>query len=629
MKEQLGPLRERGLLAAIDVELARALARISGETRPEVLLGAALASRQTREGHVCAELERFAGQPIVDLDGAPIGELRYPQLDAWRAALARSALVGGELGATPLVLDARGRLYLERYFEHERRLAELLGARAEFVDEPLDRAALRSGLVRLFGPTPSEPDWQRIAAELAVVRRLCVVSGGPGTGKTSTVVKILALLVENALATGRSAPRIALLAPTGKAATRLSDATARAKRSLPCRPEVVAAIPEAASTIHRELGARGLGGTRFRHDAELPLVADLVIVDECSMVDVALMRRLLEAVPRTSRLVLLGDEHQLASVEAGAVLGDVCRAAPPNRHSHALGEHVQAAFGESLPSSSRQHLPGMGDCVVRLQKSHRFSGDSAIGRLARAINSGAGDEVVEQLRAGTGVALSEPSSPRELERNLATAARTGFISYLSTDSADRALAELERFRVLCAHRRGPEGAVSVNLMIERALDEAGLFGSSGSRKRWYRGRPLLITQNDYALGLFNGDLGVVVDSPEGARAFFVTAAGPRMLSPSRLPPHETVFATSIHKSQGSEFDEVAVVLPGARSPLLTRELLYTAVTRARHGLVVHASEASIRQAVSRCIQRATGLTDALSATTARAPFSRSGSTCSK
>jgi exodeoxyribonuclease V alpha subunit len=612
-------LRECGLLAAIDVELARTLGRIAGEGRPEVLLGAALASRQTREGHVCIELARFAAAPIVDLDGVPVGDLRYPELEAWQHALAASRLVGSGSEPTPLVLDHQGRLYLTRYFQHERRLAELLMARAEFVDEPLDRDALRAGLDRLFGALPAEPDWQRIAAQLAVVRKLCVVSGGPGTGKTSTVVKILALLVENAFACGRPQPRVALLAPTGKAAARLAESITRAKRSLPCPAEVVAAIPEIASTIHRELGARGLGGTRFRHDAELPLSADLVIVDECSMVDVALMRRLLEAVPRSSRLVLLGDEHQLASVEAGAVLGDICRAAPPNRHSPALAARVQAAFGEALPSSSADHLPGIGDSVVRLTKSHRFSGDSAIGRLAQAIQAADADEVVERLRAGAQAALSEAASPRELESNLASAARAGFLPYLSTDSADRALAELERFRVLCAHRRGPEGAVNVNLMIERALDEAGLFGSAGSSKRWYRGRPLLITQNDYTLGLYNGDVGVVVDSPEGARAFFVTQTGPRMLSPARLPAHETVFATSIHKSQGSEFDEVSVVLPGARSPLLTRELFYTAVTRARHSLVVHASEASVREAVSRCIQRATGLTDALSSTTARAP----------
>jgi exodeoxyribonuclease V alpha subunit len=619
MIDLIGPLRERGLLAAIDAELARALGRLAGESRPEVLLGAALASRQTREGHVCIELARFAGTPVVDLDGEPVGELRFPELVAWHAALAGSTLVGAGPGATPLVLDERGRLYLARYFEHEQRLAELISARAGFVDEPLDQDALRAGLVRLFGEAPAEPDWQRVAAELAVVRRLCVVSGGPGTGKTSTVVKILALLVENAFATGRARPRVALLAPTGKAAARLGDSIARAKRTLPCRAEVVAAIPETASTIHREFGARGIGGTRFRHGAELPLVADLVIVDESSMVDVALMRRLLEAVPASSRLVLLGDEHQLASVEAGAVLGDLCRAAPPNRHSRALADRVREAFGESLPSARDESSPGIGDSVVRLHESYRFSGDSAVGRLARAIHGGDADQVVEQLRAGGEAGLSEPGSASELERNLASAACAGFLPYLSTESADRALLELERFRVLCAHRRGPEGAGNVNSMIERALDDAGLLGRGGSSQRWYRGRPLLITHNDYALGLFNGDVGVVIDSPEGARAFFVTAAGPRLLSPSRLPPHETVFATSIHKSQGSEFDEVHVVLPDARSPLLTRELLYTAVTRARHKLVVHASEASVREAVSRCIQRATGLTDALAVTTARAP----------
>ncbi|MGD0950522.1 MAG: exodeoxyribonuclease V subunit alpha [Candidatus Binatia bacterium] len=620
MTVAIDTLRSAGVLSPLDEHFARAMARIGGDPREEVMLAAAMASHQVGNGHVCLDLPRLAEMEVLYNDaGEPVAEHPWPPLDQWREVLRSSPLVGDGNAVTPFVLDDAGRLYLRRYWEHEARLAAALRERAVQVDASLDGSWLRTTLDRLFPDSvarrAAEPDWQRMAALLALQRRFCVISGGPGTGKTFTVVKILALLTEQAMHAGARTPRVTLVAPTGKAAARLSESIRKARSTLPCSSAVRDAIPEDAATIHRCLGSIAGSSTDFRHQARNPLVTDVVLVDEASMVDVALMSRLVAAVPPRARLILLGDQDQLASVEAGAVLGDICNTGAPRSYSQALVEQVAQLTGDQLPrSAGAPRATGIWDCIVQLTHSYRYGPQSGIGTLARAINSGDAGTALEILKSGDyrNVARVQPEEGEELSEELRAAALRGFGSYLHTQQPLERLRALEKFRVLCAHRRGPMGVERVNGQIEAALADAGLIRPDSSA---YVGRPVLVTRNDYQIELFNGDVGIIVDDPErtaGKLALFLGAAETvRRLSPSRLPPHETVFAMSVHKSQGSEFDEVAVLLPERISAVVTRELLYTAVTRARHKVTVYASREMVKHAITHRIERGSGLRDRL------------------
>lgn len=608
----LGALQESGALAAVDRQLAMALVRRADERSPEVALAVALASRAVRVGHVCLDVGDVAASPPTNADGEAV-DGPWPPTAAWLATLAASPVVGGASDATPLVLEG-DRLYLRRFFDHEVALADAL--RHRLVARPaFDAALLAEGLARLF-PDPGDGaiDLQRAAAAVAVAHRLTVITGGPGTGKTTTVARVLALLVEQAQGAGVAVPRTLLLAPTGKAAARLEASVGGAREQLAVAPAALAALPAEATTIHRALGARPGGG--FARGPDRPLAADVVIVDEASMIDVALMRRLVDAVAEHARLILLGDRDQLASIEAGAVLGDLCGPGTPWRPSSGLVAAVGPAVAAGWPAWDDRDRPAppdasLADVVVPLVRSWRFAADSGIGALARAINAGDVDGALDVLGGGRHPDVAWWPTARAadgLVPQLVAAAIDGYAPALGAGTPAARLARLDGFRVLCAHRSGPDGLERIGALIEAALADAGLIRPRGS---WYDGRPVLIGRNDPALGLANGDLGLVLADPAEAgalRAWFPDGQdGARGLSPSRLPPHETAWAMSIHKAQGSEFDAVVVVLPREASPLLSRELLYTAVTRARSRVTVVASEAAIRTAVARRAQRASGL----------------------
>lgn len=609
----LQALRELSVLGDLDLHFARAMARLGAERDERVSLAAAMVSQKVQAGHVCLDLPRLCQSAlVVEAEHGPI-ELTWPALEGWLTALRASALCGDEHALTPLYLDADGRLYLRRYFEHERNLARAILERARRAPLPVSPAVLQSGLDRLFGrerrarskaarraqldlfSTPdTEPqglDLQRLAAARAVELAFSVISGGPGTGKTSTVVKILALLVEQALGNGEPAPRVQLLAPTGKAAARLSEAIKRAKRELDCSPEVRSAIAEDASTIHRALRASGGNRHGFGHNHESPLAADVVIVDEASMVDLALMARLLDAVPSKARLILLGDKNQLASVEAGAVLGDIC------------GAGLVGLSTAAIASS-----------IVHLTHSYRYAPKSGIRQLADAINDAQPARVLAILRdpALSDVALVETTEGSPVPAALFAAAARAFVPFFEAPDGARKLHALERFRVLCAHRRGPYGQLAIDAGIEAELRRTGFITSSSER---YDGRPIIVTQNDYQARLFNGDVGVLLRdplSPERLRAVFAGSDGRvREISAARLPPHEGVYAMSVHKSQGSELDEVAVVLPSVPSPVLSRELLYTAVTRVRHGVAICGRAEVLAAGASAPLVRSSGLAERL------------------
>jgi exodeoxyribonuclease V alpha subunit len=599
-------LHRRGVLSELDWHFARVLARIGGETDEDVLLAAALVSRHVGAGHVCLDLTRVA-ERLVPLDdaGEPLTGYEWPAPAAWLAALRASALVAAPGGAenTPLVLDARNRLYLRRYWQHEQRIIGAIRSRIAS-DVQIDSPLLTAGLERLFPDARGGAAVdQRSAALAAVTRRFCVISGGPGTGKTYTVSRILALLVEQALYAGVAPPRVLLMAPTGKAAARLMESIRRDAATLACDEAVRAAVPTDASTIHRALGTVPGRLAEFRHGRDRPLIADVVLVDEASMVDVALMARLFDALQAATRVILLGDQDQLASVEAGAVLGDICNA----------GGDASQSFPRATSDERRATSSGaIHASIVQLTRSRRYGPQSGIGRLARAINAGDADAALAVLREGGEVALHGPGSNGELGAELAAQIEVGLQPYLGAVEGLAQLRALERFRVLCAHRRGPLGAVVVNQQIEQLLTGRGLVRGG---EVFYARRPIIITENDYQLSLFNGDVGVITrdrDDPSVRVACFIGADGaPRFLFPARLPAHETVFAMTVHKSQGSEFDEIAVLLPAQASPVVTRELLYTAVTRARERVVIYAAPEAICHAVNHPVERASGLRDAL------------------
>ncbi len=620
MATTIETLRAAGILAPLDVHFARAMGRIGGETRDDVLLAAAMTSQHVSNGHVCLNLARLAEMPaLLDAEGQLVAEHPWPRFKSWVETLRTSPLISDGDAIAPLVLDRSGRLYLRRYWEHEAQLAASLRQRATQVEVSLDSQWLRAALDRLFPfdtsgeSSTSETDWQRIAALLALQRRFCVISGGPGTGKTYTVVKILALLIEQALQQRVRVPRITLVAPTGKAAARLSESIRAAKDTLACSDGVKEAIPEDAATIHRCLGSTAWSATTFRHHVGNPLVTDVVLVDEASMVDLALMRRLVAAIPPKARLILLGDKDQLASVEAGAVLGDICNTGVARNYSRALVETIAQSTGDRLALSPDSPLEtGMWDCIVELTKSYRYGSDSGIGRLARAINAGDTEAALTILDSSDypNVVLIEPSATHALSQPLRDAAVRGFGAYLRARDPHEQLRALEHFRILCALRRGPSGVAMINQQIEDALAEADLIRPNTST---YIGRPVMVTRNDYQVNLFNGDVGVIAAEPdhmERRQVIFPAEKGQlRRLSASRLPPHETAYAMSVHKSQGSEFDEVAVLLPAQPSPVLSRELLYTAVTRARRTVTIHASRAIVAHAIARRVERASGLRD--------------------
>jgi exodeoxyribonuclease V alpha subunit len=562
------------------------------------------------QGHVCLRL--------ADLASAR-DDAAAPRLDVarWRAALARSGIVGSPeaSGAMPLILDADDRLYLHRYFDYERRLAaRLTHARHARADAAATSPAVQQRLAELFAANAARlggaADWQQLAAALALRGRLTVISGGPGTGKTTTVVNLLACLV-----TLDPGCRIALAAPTGKAAARMTDAIRERARHLPL--ELRERMPAESSTVHRLLGVTPSG---FAHDAAHPLAIDALVVDEASMLDLALATQLLEAVPRAARIILLGDKDQLAAVESGAVFAELSvyptLTAPCIAELAAMTGTPAAAIAPPAPATPS----ALRDCAVWFTQTYRFARDSGIGRFAADVNAGRAAEASTWLRAASDpeVAWLE-TAPHASPEPALQRMDAGYAAYRDAVAADpsRVAAITDafgRFRVLCALRDGPRGVTALNAALTRrwraALGLPGQMDGPGASP-WFPGRPVLVLNNDYVLRLFNGDIGIALPDADGQLlVHFPDADRPgrfRAIAPVRLPRHDTAFAMTVHKSQGSEFDGVLVMLPEQRSRVLTRELLYTAVTRARRQVALVSDAAVLEQAIATPTERHSGL----------------------
>ena len=582
--ELLRAFNAAGVLSVADVHVAVRLGAIGRDDDELVALAAAFAVRGPRLGHVCVDLATIRATAAVDTEEAvDLSALPWPEPGPWLERVRASPLVG-EDGARPLRLDGT-KLYLDRYWREESEVATDLRALGATVAGGVDETLLADGLARLFGGDPDGRQAQ--AAEAAVRSRFAVVAGGPGTGKTTTVARIVALLLEQARG---GDVLIGLAAPTGKAAARLEQAVHEAAGDMAVDDEIRGRLLALqASTLHRLLGWRPDSHSRFKHNRENRLPHDVVIVDETSMVSLSLMARLLEAVRPGTRVVLVGDPGQLTSIEAGAVLGDI------------VGPAVGGAEREG---------------IVVLETVHRHGRE--IAAVADGIRRGDADAVVAALRASperiewldVDVADHDALGPLapvragvvETARAVTAAARAG--------DAATALAALGRFRVLCAHRRGPHGVTTWTALVEAWLGEA--IDGFARERPWYPGRPLLVTENDHGLRLYNGDTGVVVSTGEDrVSAAFERRGEVAHFRPSRLGAVETVYAMTVHKSQGSQFDTAAVLLPDPASPILTRELLYTAVTRAKERLVLAGTEEAVRAAVDRPVARASGLRERL------------------
>ncbi len=544
---------QAGVLDVADVHVAQRLCVLGEETDERVALAAAMAVRALRAGSVCVDLSSIAA--TVGHDGLP-----WPDPAGWLAAVRASPLLD-----KPLRLEG-DRLYLDRYWREEKQvcadLVALLACRP---------AVAVPALQRLFPPGFDE---QRQAAEIALVQGVTVLTGGPGTGKTTTVARLLALIAEQAELAGRSRPRIALAAPTGKAAARLGEAVRHEVARLDDADRARLGEPHAV-TLHRLLGPKPGTSARFRHDRRNRLPHDVIVVDETSMVSLTLMARLLEAVRPGARLILVGDADQLASVEAGAVLADL-------------------VDGLSARDDAR---------VAALRTSHRFG--ETIGALAQAIRIGDAGAVLALLRSGDEhIEFVEDENPVPRLRAVLVPHALRLREAALLGASEVALAVLDEHRLLCAHRQGPAGVRHWNHRVQTWLSE-----ETGQPRwsPWYAGRPLLVTANDYGLRVYNGDTGVVVAGPDGLRAVIAGASGPLDFATSRVGDVDTMHAMTIHKSQGSQADEVTVLMPQEDSRLLTRELLYTAVTRAKRKVRVVGSEASVRAALTRRAVRASGL----------------------
>ncbi|WP_336083743.1 AAA family ATPase [Nocardia sp. SSK8] len=675
---------EAGILSAADVHVAVRLGRMGREDSEDVLFAAALAVRAVRSGSVCLELARMR-EIGVDADetrdtttGLDPALLPWPDEERVLTALRRSPLItGGQAGPLrPLRIveaDAQGGalLYLDRYYQQEQTLRRVLIERG--ADHPvIDTALVRAELDRLFAdPLGTGPDRQRLAAALAATHWTTVVAGGPGTGKTHTIARILALLTAHRRTTPKlPALRIALAAPTGKAAARLQEAVREQAADL--------GLPElTASTLHRLLGWQRGRGTRFRHHEHNRLPYDVVVVDETSMVSLTMMSHLFSALRPDTRLVLVGDPDQLASVDAGAVLADLVAGPVSSTPNPALGELLgpslavqglepsaagaapgqsaagaapgpsaagaalersaagqglgptaidaalgpnAAAAGRGSPGSPTADTAGRhGDPdaltaleqrrlrggIVRLTKGRRFGG--AIADLAVAVRAGDADTALAILRAGgDDVSFRAPDDTAAVRADV-TGAALAVTAAAEAGDAVGALTALESHRLLCAHRQGPFG---VERWDRLAADwaAAGGAGPEGPQAVWYPGQPLLVTANDHEARIYNGDTGVIIRRPDGSlRAALQRGSEPYLVHPTQFPAVVTVFAMTIHRSQGSQYDTVSVVLPEPESTLLTRELLYTAITRARRHARIIGTEESIRAAIGRRVLRASGL----------------------
>ncbi len=574
-------LHNQGIFSDLDIYFAKFMLTLSQSTNEELLLGSVLVSHLTAQGHTCANLLTLAEQPFPHSSELGINTLHCPRLATWLDSLQNSSVVGSPGDYTPLILEQH-RLYLYRYWDYEQQLATQIRVRAHMQPIQINYDILATGLAYLFSSDKqTQTDEQKQAALTALLQHFSIISGGPGTGKTTIIIKLLVLLLEQ-----NPNLNIALTAPTGKAAIRLQEAIIQALPNLNCATHIKMAIPQETYTIHRLLSKQRLLPRYHSHTHHL-LPYDVIIIDEAAMVDLALMAQLAQIIPLSARWILIGDKDQLASVGAGTVLSDICEAGWLSQ-SHFLQKNM-----------------------TLLEKNYRFGESSGIGALAQAVKQGQAQQALHILKAANypDVNWSQLGVSRNLPTILIEQMVIALQHCLEENQPETVLKCLEQIKILCVTRRGPYGVAAVNRKIAEELTKRGIIRTDS---RWYHGCPIMITRNDYTLKLFNGDIGIILKDPthpQKLQAFF-PASEPGQLRcfwPNRLPEHETVYAMTIHKSQGSEFDQVLILFPDQFSKLFSRELVYTAITRARHQVHIWGNERVFKEIISRNLNRASGL----------------------
>jgi exodeoxyribonuclease V alpha subunit len=591
------------------------IVRLDGKPSPELYLAAFLVIDATTNGHICLNLKSQENQvfPVGGEDPLPA-----PAAEAWRDILRDSTVVGAPGEFKPLILDETNRLYTYRYWNYERavadRLTEMAGRKSNILPA-ISREACRDLIQRLFpeAAIPSgQPLGQIIAAFIALTHDFCLITGSPGTGKTTAVARILAVLIE---LTDRKETRICLSAPTAKAAIRLQEAIVRAKQTLPSPDWIKNLIPEQAVTIHRLLGSRA-DGVHYIYDKNNPLPYDIVIVDEASMIDLPLMSHLLEAIPTKAKLILLGDPHQLSSVEAGAVLGDICGGGEANEFSPEFIEVIHQYAGLDSLAADLTLAPALRNCLVELKTNYRVDDKGPLGQFKTAVIEGKSREAFEILESEPEpLQWIELADTASLKRFIETEVGKYLNQYLKMVNEYADIKDIFSFfdssRVLCAIHGGLFGTVNLNRLMEKYLREiSGDLGRGGIN---YPGKAVMITKNDYPRQLFNGDVGLMLaerDKKDHVSVYFREPGDAlRQVSPYVLPEHETAFAMTVHKSQGSEYERVFLFLPEVDSPVMTRELLYTGITRARRALTIVGRKEILTAAIARKVSRYSGLTE--------------------
>ena len=602
-------------LVPFDIYFSRFITELDDKGGPEVQLAAFLLSRVMRSGDSCLDLVTAASKPVGD----EAGGARTPPLRKWVSQLRASNAVGRPGQLKPLILDSSHRLYLYRYWQYEKRLADAILDHAHKPLSDILSPDFKSALDRYFPAAADNTfDWQKAAAVIALSNSFSIITGGPGTGKTFTIARILALYC--ALNQTRT-PRIHLSAPTGKAAAQLRSSVISAKTRLDPGDSAQTWIPDEVFTLHRLLKAKP-GRSEFYYNSENHLPTDILVVDEASMVDLALMSKLVSALPSGARIILAGDRDQLASVEAGSVFGDMCGILDEPKYSNRMGELYQHLTGEPMPAvmwDNDDSCRPVGDAIAVLHYNYRFASGSGLGALSQTVRTGKAKDAFELLVDPDELDLNWVDYQKEVDihQQLVAAILEGFEPYLKSDTAQSSLKAMQHFQILTALRKGPYGADGINGLAESVLAGNGLIhpDHSGGGIHYHR-RPVMINRNDYDMQLFNGDLCVLWKDGENRsdeiNAYFADSDDSiRKIWPHRLPVHETVFAMTVHKSQGSEFDHVLLVLPPQDSELLTRELIYTALTRARQKVTVWAPRAVLEKALNRRLERRSGLRDAL------------------